>query len=348
LISYLTLQEIHDLMALPHFIKTAIVSLARRICLKEIQEFSINGFLAMKPQPPSSSFPTASASSPAFPGSTLKPIDLLAAAASSSPAAAAPPTASLPSRDSNGFRFLSFLRNYLSQPIQRTNRLHPNGSLPPTDAAAAENNLPFTEMEMDLLKYLPDHPTLASCPHPSSPAYRDWVSLTARHVVILMSRSSHCPSFIKPQQSMTQEIILKQLNPLLFAAEMTYADLEITTTGPSLDGRTMKTTTTTNVLSFGAGVPDGRASSLTWNVNGPTRDYQRPWIPSKHIPLEQQQEEGEGNDHPGSNLTAHVRSSFGDHMISSPPPYCSSSSSFSNPPAVVELLSATCRLKVSL
>eukprot|EP00604_Paraphysomonas_vestita_P000077 CAMPEP_0174824522 /NCGR_PEP_ID=MMETSP1107-20130205/35080_1 /TAXON_ID=36770 /ORGANISM="Paraphysomonas vestita, Strain GFlagA" /LENGTH=955 /DNA_ID=CAMNT_0016052241 /DNA_START=411 /DNA_END=3275 /DNA_ORIENTATION=- len=59
---------------------------------------------------------------------------------------------------------------------------------------------------------------------------------------------------------------------------MTYEDLEITTTGPDIDGRTISTS---NVLSFGLGVPNGKPSTLTWNVNGVTRSYQKPWIPSK-------------------------------------------------------------------
>lgn len=259
LIPYLTQEEIHDLIALPNFMKTAIVSLSRRICVKEIQELSLNGFLSPKP-----SFPSSSTEN-----STLKALELFS---TSSPAS--PPVASFPPRDSNGFRYLSFLRNYLSQPIQRISRPHD----PASSGLAPENNSQFTEMELDLLKYLPDLPTLASCPHPSSAAYRDWVSLAARHAVILMSRSSNCPSLTKPQRSTTHEIVLKQLKPLLVAAEMTYDDLEITTTGPSIDGRTTKKS---NVLSFGAGVPDGRASSLTWNAYGPVRDYQRPWIPSK-------------------------------------------------------------------
>jgi hypothetical protein len=295
-------EEIHDLIALPHFVKTAIVSLARRICDKEIQELALNGFLSSKP-----SFP-----------STI-------AAATASTSASAVGT-SLPPRDSNGFRYLSYLRNYLSSPIQRSIRpssTSPSGDYTSTSASASAS---FSEMELDLLKYLPNIPTIASCPSPSSPAYRDWVTLSARHSVILFSRSSHCPSLTKPQRSISQEMILKQLRPLLVAAEMTYEDLEITTTGPSIDGRITVTPTATatgiatdisgtrtgagagagagtmtgtgtgvggKVLSFGAGVPNGRASSLTWNAYGPVRDYQRPWVPVPVTIAGQEEQEGE-------------------------------------------------------
>jgi hypothetical protein len=236
-------EEILDLMALPLFVKTGIVSLCRRICFKELQEYELNGYLSVKPSPPPLSSPPAS----------------LHSSASSSTSCSA-----LPPRDANGFRFLSFLRLYLNAPIQRSHPPDPN-------------SLPFNDMERDLLKYLPDIPTLSSCPSPSSAAYRDWVSLTARHTIILMSRLPTCPSLTRPQRSIQQETLLKQLKPLLVAAEMTYEDLEITTTGPMIDGRT---TATTTVLGFGSGVPNGRASGLKWNASGATRDYLRPWVPT--------------------------------------------------------------------
>jgi hypothetical protein len=230
--SLLSHDEIVDLISLPDYVKTAIIALSHRICSKELQEYELNGYLSHKPAPPP---PVSSSSS------------------------------SLPPRDSNGFRFLSSLRGYLSSPIERSR---------PADPLS----VPFNEMEIDLLKYLPKIPTVASCPLPSSAAYRDWVSLTARHTIILMSRSSNCPSLTRPQRSVSHEGVLKQLKPLLVAAEMTYEDLEITTTGPALDGRT---TVNSKVLSFGSGVPDGRASGLKWNASGATREYQRPWIPNK-------------------------------------------------------------------
>lgn len=252
LIKYLTINEIHDMIELPPFVKTGIISISRRICTRELNELDVNGFISTKPIIPNLQ------KEPQI----LQPQDIL----SFTPIPSS--NTSLPIRDSNGFRYLSFIRNFLNSPLQSNSPISkdsPHGFI-------------FTEMELDLLKFLPDIPTISTCPLPSSAAYRDWVSLTARHTIILMSRSPNCPSLTRSQRSTGHEIILKQLKPLLIAAGMTYEDLEITTTGPDIDGRTISTS---NVLSFGLGVPNGKPSTLTWNVNGVTRSYQKPWIPSK-------------------------------------------------------------------
>jgi len=254
---YLALPDIHDLLALPNFVKTGVVSLLRRVCRRELEELKVVGFTSEKPPVPvKEDVPVADA------------VSLLRGECSAENCRRV-----LPSLDSDGFRFLKALRRYLSQGISE-NLLR---------ASSDESEVLYSEMEMDLLFHLPDFPTKASCPAASSAAYREWVSLAARHTVILMTRAPGCPPLTLPQCSRAHTAVYKLMQPLLKASGMTYEDLEISTSGPGLDGRTV---VPSGVLGFGCGVPDGNPKQLVWNSSELSRGYSRPWCEknsAKHL-----------------------------------------------------------------
>ena len=271
-------KEIKDLIELPTFAKTALVCLIRRMCRREQAELKEYGeFL----KTPFAEFGSRRGTKVKHLGEDGETGDGTAVATfardkyvvdvenqSTLLAAVAP---LIPSKDLQGFRFLKTVRSYLSSEL-------PNrGSLSGSDFSSTAPT-PFSEMEEDLLSHLPDIPTVATCPLPASPAFRDWVALVARHTVVLMTRCPSCPPLTVSQRSKAHNDTHRQLRPLLVAAEMTYEDLEIVTTGPRIDGRVKAPH---QVLSYGDGVPTGVPSHLSWNAGvSRSRDYPKPWDPN--------------------------------------------------------------------
>jgi hypothetical protein len=275
-----TEQEVRDLADLPVFAKTGVINLIRRMCRREQSELEQYGHCLPAP------FARYNGGQAAH-KSLLKKVKEAATAAGKATSGnaldnkfvvetvtpdllRAPPT--LPPPDAQCFRFLKTVRAYLSSAL-------PNrGLLSASEQAAgsgSRRSAPFNDMELDLLHHLPDIVTIATCPPTGSPAYREWVSLAARHSVVLMTRCPSCPPLTGSQRSKAHSDMLKLLRPLLVAAEMTYEDLEIVTTGPAIDGRTQAPE---KVLGFGSGVPTGQPKHLVWHGGvSKERNYAKPW-----------------------------------------------------------------------
>ena len=239
LVSYMTLNSIRDLISMPPFVLTGIISLIIRICRREAEEFNVNLALMRKDD---------------IPGLVTGDAFL-----SSLP----------PSRDSSGFRYLKSIRLFLSRGIVQDIRKN-------TDVRNIDQGDAFSELEHEILRCINDIPTKATFPKVDTPAYRAWVPFIARHTLVMMTKVSSCPPLTKCQTSKASQQCYNQLHELLKAAEMTYEDMNITTNGPTLDGRG-NSDKTRNVLDFGAGLPNATYGSLTWNGNNISRPYAKPW-----------------------------------------------------------------------
>lgn len=268
-------EEVRDLASLPVFAKTSLINLIRRMCRREQAELEQYGHCLSTPftgfksgRDGQNSLVEEAAVSKRGSTSSLERKFVVEAV---TPDILRPPPV-LPSPDTQCFRFLKVIRSYLSSELPNRGTL---SAAEHTGDSYSRRSVPFSEMELDLLHHLPDIVTIASCPPVTSAAYRDWVSLAARHSVVLMTRCPSCPPLTGTQRSKTHCDALKLLRPLLVAAEMTYEDLEIVTTGPTIDGRTHAPG---KVLSFGSGVPTGVPKHLVWNVGASKeRDYPKPW-----------------------------------------------------------------------
>jgi hypothetical protein len=228
--SYMSLEEITNYIAMPRYIKTAIVSVLRRIVKKTHEEMIRNKCIYPK----------------------TKYIQI------STDSRCTPPA------DEYGFIFVKSYRSYLLSDI-------PTLTADIVLSLSAQSSQ-FTDLEIEFLNTLPDIPTLATCSSADSSSFRSWVSLVARHTVVLMTRVPSCPPLTKCQTSKHHQDLYDSMQELLTAAGMTYKDLEI----PHADGR--KVNQKGEVLSYGSGIPNGRISSLVWNKSTLSRSYVKPWL----------------------------------------------------------------------
>jgi hypothetical protein len=160
-----------------------------------------------------------------------------------------------------GFRHLFECRKYLEySPV-------PNFDL-------ASDRTPFSDLEGDILRVLPDVPTRTDALHivrkGSASSYSDWVSFVGRHTVVLLRRAMNLPSLTRVPSSQTEQQVYLKLLPVLQIAKMSYDDLDIANTGATLDGRvaakgSSKIHLGTKLLAYGAGIPDGAPRQLIWN-----------------------------------------------------------------------------------
>jgi hypothetical protein len=242
-----TLQEVVDMLSLPLFAKTALVSLIRRICNQEKDEFAVQGGLRPKPK---------RTTGPKWPGG----IDVCA-----------PP---LYTGGRGGFRHLALCKQYLDDASSVSiSSTHIDKSVPQ-----------FSDLEIELLRILPDAPTRAesiqvheqvatAAAAGGEQSYSSWVSLSARHSIILISRSIDIPTLTKAQTSKNRQDDYLKLLPALVAARMSYDDLGVANTGPQIDGRPARMRSVdgksvsrkNQVLPFGAGLPKGNHKLLSWN-----------------------------------------------------------------------------------
>ena len=220
---YLSAEDIDQLYALPTFVKTALVCLLRRVAAKEALEWSTVKQYAVKPRRAI----TLQAQKQLYAKSPPAPLDYL---------------------DSRGFLFIRPVKEYLERAIE--------SSLP----ADPQQQLPFSELEIEILSKLPDAPTLSSAATyfrekasesngggaMSAASYREWIPFAARHTVLLLTKSPSCPPLTRPQQSKTKQELYFELLPVLRAANMTMQDLDLEFTGPGRDGRMMQAHTTTS------------------------------------------------------------------------------------------------------
>ena len=262
---YLTIAEIKDIAILPCYLRTAVVLVIRKICYRELIEISHFNALSEKPKMSdfhSFVFTTDSLEHPDCPIPTFE-LD-------------------------GGFQHLGPLKHYLHRPLHRDSLFGDKKPL---------SYIPFSDLELELLEYLPDAPTRSTffdmkkykdnfltelnsningnySINKKEYKLDDWLGLAARHAVILLSKSSHCPSLTKHQNTKRSQKLYEELLPLLNCASLSYVDLGLQKTGPVLDGRIPNPNPKSDmakiqkggkVLGFGLGLPRNTPASLAWN-----------------------------------------------------------------------------------
>jgi hypothetical protein len=232
--AYYPLESIDELMFLPSFIKTAVVSLLRRITKREKEEFRCNLFLKRKQHLPIRKWDTFYKENAGNKNSIF--------------------SQQIPTSYSSysSFQFLKNIKYYLEDHSILTAAV-PASLLPEEEILSKSFDL--SDLEVDILKKLPDIPTKWSKykTYPSDNdnvtiyniEYAQWISFASRHAIFLFKKCPSCPSLTKLPNTLSQQNLYIDLLPILKAANMTLSDLEITNYGPGIDGRKMKSLVST-------------------------------------------------------------------------------------------------------
>jgi hypothetical protein len=230
---YYPVESLEEMIYLPSFVKTAIVSLLRRITKRELEEFRISMYLKKKRI------------------TTLKENQILLNEMKN---------LKVPLNYSNyhSFQFLFNIKYYLED-IHVISENKPAALLTADELLAKTYEL--NDLEKEILKKLPDVPTKWSgykiFPTDNSPPlspynieYANWISFATRHVIFLLNKCSSCPALTVLPKNTNQQNIYFDLLPILKAAQMTLSDLDITNYGPMIDGRSFNQKTLSKALNL--------------------------------------------------------------------------------------------------
>ena len=293
--------DVRSIARLPSFARTAVVNLCRRICRREMDEVAANGFLLPKP---SRERCHSSSSNIRYDYEGVTFLDAM------------------------GFQFLRPIKWYLSSPIDPANHTAATAatttgyhySSRDIGGAAADH---FSPMEVDIMHQLPDSPSACSLSAPaelsSQATYTSWVSIAARHAVLLINKAPSCPPLTLLQSNRHDQEVYLQLQPILQAAHMTLQDLDLCLTGPHVDGRMV--TDAAGVLPFGQGLPRSCPSHLAWHVLGVDRcrKYDKPWKGETY-------HHHDNNNNNNSNNSNNSNNNSNDNKVEVEPPSPSNNS----------------------
>ena len=239
--SYIPNNEISCYSCLPSFVNTAIVSVIRRVCHKELQELLVMHIIPPKP------------TAKEFPRHTN---DYLSGACHV-PESCTPPAVTY--IDVMGFDHLQPFKFYLERPI--------NLRVSNSSESEREGEHFFSALELEILNTLPDAPTMS---HREDLEEDEvvWHAFAARHTVMLLSAAPIFPSLTRNHHNKADQDLYDQLLPLLSAAKMRHEDLVHDISGGGRgsgrngDGR--RVSTAEKSLRFGTGIPKGKPAGLFW------------------------------------------------------------------------------------
>ena len=101
-----------------------------------------------------------------------------------------------------------------------------HNSLTSYDSSATPLPHRFSSLEFQLLTVIPDIITATTPSSGSAHAVNtQWISLAARHTIVMFAKSDQCPNLMKPQISSKLQDTYFELLPILTAAKMTMRDL---------------------------------------------------------------------------------------------------------------------------
>jgi len=221
--NYISLADIEFFIKLPKFVKTALVSILRRISKKEKEDLGYYGHLKTK--------------SIVDKDLKKKQIEFVQCSSLILP--------QLHYMSCEGFYFLRAIKAYLDAPLDYS-KMKTNASS--SEILPSSKDDEFTALELEILDKLPDIPNSACLSYQKKddiPAMKsmDWVSFAARHTVLILTKSPSCPPLTRVQRSKAKQDLYIDLLPLLRAASMTLSDLDIHTYGPEKDGRILSNRT---------------------------------------------------------------------------------------------------------
>lgn len=222
--SYISLTDIEFFIQLPKFVKTALVSILRRISKKEKDDLGYYGHLKTK--------------SIVDKDLKKKQIEFVQCSSLILP--------TLHYMSYEGFYFLRAIKAYLDAPLDYS-KMKTNASS--SEILPLSKDDEFTALELEILNKLPDIPNSACLSYQkndnniTSMKAMDWISFAARHTVLILTKSPSCPPLTRVQRSKAKQDLYIDLLPLLKAASMTLSDLDIHTYGPGKDGRILSNRT---------------------------------------------------------------------------------------------------------
>jgi hypothetical protein len=236
--SHIPLTDILSYCSLPSFVNTAVVSVIRRICRKELQELA-----EMHTIPPK---PTCKD----FPKHTNEYLSgLFYSDQSEDPV---PPTYI----GSHGFNHLQPFKRYMERPISE--------GIYNTSGPAVPSENAFSSLELEILNTLPDVPCMCF-PMSSNESDIKWLGVAARHTILLMSTAPGFPCFTRTLRNKVDQGLCDQLAPILEAARIGISEAELEQAGAEFDGRS--SLTGDRGLRFGTGIPTGKPEELFWRKN---------------------------------------------------------------------------------
>ena len=221
---YILMSDIECFIQLPKFVRTALISILRRISKKEKDDLGYYGHLRSK----------------LIIDADLKHKQAEFVQCSS---------LILPElhyMSCEGFYFLRAIKAYLDAPLDYSNMKTNTSS---SEVIPISRDDEFTALELEILDKLPDIPN-SSCLNYNNRkttngavTSMDWISFAARHTVLLLTKSPSCPPLTRVQRSKVKQDLYIDMLPLLKAASMTLSDLDIHTYGPGKDGRILSSKT---------------------------------------------------------------------------------------------------------
>lgn len=233
--SHIPLVDIHCYCSLPSFINTAVVSVIRRICHRELQELA-----EMHTIPPK---PTCKE----FPKHTNEYLSGLYYSDQSEDPVSPTYIGSL------GFNHLQPFKRYLERPISE--------GIYNTSGPAVPSENAFSSLELEILNTLPDVPCMCF-PTSSNEGNIKWLGIAARHTILLMSAAPGFPCLSKTLRNKVDQGLCDQLAPVLEAARIGISEIEVELGGSEFDSRS--TLNGDRGLRFGAGLPAGKPEELFW------------------------------------------------------------------------------------
>lgn len=166
--------EVEELIELPPFVRTALVSTIRKICRREMDEFKTFGGFGPKP------------SLIDVPEYSL---------ASDNPDVPDPPIPCF--LDAHGFNHLKPVFVYIERPLEWPADTKEDAEFRRHVVKTSGDGL--SPLELEIMASLPNCPTRAMAPPAGSTSYRDWVAFAARHAVLLLKKSPACPYLTRAQ-----------------------------------------------------------------------------------------------------------------------------------------------------
>jgi hypothetical protein len=235
---HIPLADIPCYCSLPSFVNTAVVSVIRRICRKELQELTEMHTIPSKP------------TCKDFPKHTNEYLSgLFYSDQSEDPV---PPTYI----GSLGFNHLLPFKRYMERPISE--------GIHNTLGPAVPSEIAFSSLELEILNNLPDVPCVCF-PTSSNESDIKWLGVAARHTILLMSTAPGFPCFTRTLRNKVDQGLCDQLAPILEAARIGIPEAELEQAGAEFDIRS--SLTGDRGLRFGTGIPTGKPEELFWRKN---------------------------------------------------------------------------------
>ena len=181
------MSDIENLVILPAFVKTAVICLIRRICRREQEELKTLGHMTDKPL-------------------RVRYPHLARRTLAESYDSEDPPDSTFIGPD--GFTFLQPILEFLMRPIHEQKKVGANTKTLNSNSKSLQG---FTDIELEILKYLPDVCTHSTRPIDPATSYRDWLAFASRHSVLLLTRSQYCPALTRAQVTTQKEEIYNKL-----------------------------------------------------------------------------------------------------------------------------------------